>query len=436
MAYYKVKGGNKLNGTVSVSGAKNAAVAIIPAVILCGAECTLKNIPDIEDVRILIKLLKSVNAKVDFNTKDNILKIDSSTITKDDCEMIDPVMRDLRASYYFLGAMLGRFGTAYIKLPGGCAIGERPIDLHIMGIKALDVSIDEDTMNETVRATANRKDGQLYCSSRLIYLPKKSVGATINIMIAASKIKYGEVVINNAAKEPHVVDVANFLNAMGADVTGAGTDNITIKPARRWHGCTYEIIPDQIETGTFMLAAAAAGGSVTVKNVIPKHMESLTQALKNCGVSVCQSWDGERDCLVVESDGANSLNSIMVETAPYPGFPTDLQQPLVAMLSCAKGQSYVRETIFESRFVYIKQLIAMGAVIRVDDRLACVEGQKKLKGSNVAITDLRAGAALVVAALMADGVSHISNIHFLDRGYEHFDEKFRSIGADIERVEE
>lgn len=434
MAHYRIKGGNKLNGMISVSGAKNAAVAIIPAVILCGEKCTLLNIPDIEDVRRLKELLEFIGATVEFDAVNSTMTIDPSTIVS--CDLSCDLMRMLRASYYFLGALLGRYGNAKLALPGGCSIGERPIDIHIDGMKALGAEVTIDRQQDVLCAYS-KFSKELFCSTGVIDFPKRSVGATINIMLAASSIKTGSVVMRNCAKEPHVVDVANFLNAMGASVMGAGTDVITINPAKSWHGCTYEIIPDQIETGTYMIAAAAAGGSVTLRNVIPKHMETLTQILRKCGVTVDEKTDTERDYITVTSSGL--LKGVAsVTTEPYPGFPTDLQQPLTAMLTIARGKSVVHESIFESRFLYTKELMRMGADITVVDenKTAVVYGVEKLTGTDLKITDLRAGAALVVAALAAEGESRVFNIHYLDRGYEKLEAKLSKLGAQIERIED
>lgn len=428
MAYYKINGGKKLNGMISVSGAKNAAVAIIPAVILCGEKCKLFNIPDIEDVRILRELLEQIGAKVVFDGKKGIMEIDPSTINSQDltCEL----MRRMRASYYFLGALLGKYGYAKLALPGGCSIGERPINMHIDGISALGADIRLNTKADILEA-----NGKILVGNGEITLATRSVGATINIMLAASAVKAGTTVICNPAKEPHIVDVANFLNAMGADVKGAGTERITINATDSWHGCSYEIIPDQIETGTYMIAAAATGGVVTLQNVIPRHMESLTQTLRKCGVKVEEGTDGERDYLRISAD--KRLVATDITTEPYPGFPTDLQQPMTALLSMAKGKSIVTETIFESRFNHTKELIRMGADITITDKnmVAVIHGVEELHGADVSITDLRAGAALVVAALMAQGTSRVYEIKYLDRGYENLDDKLRGLGADIERIE-
>lgn len=435
MAHYRINGGKKLNGKISISGSKNAAVAIIPAVILCGKKCTLKNIPDIDDVRKLILLLESIGAKVEFDTQQNIMTVDPSGISS--TELTGDLMRELRASYYFLGALLGKYGKAKLALPGGCSIGKRPIDIHISGMEALGVEVKLDKVKNTITAFSKNNNGELFCSSGSIKLQKRSVGGTINIMMAAAAAKYNETVIRNAAKEPHVVDVANFLNAMGANITGAGTDTITIRPTNEWHGCTYEIIPDQIETGTYMIAAAAAGGCVTLCNVIPKHMEALTQVLLKCGVGITKFSDDERDYITIDSKG-KGLSAAEVVTEPYPGFPTDLQQPLVALLAAANGQSIVREEIFEARFAYVEQLNLMGASIKVleDNRLAVINGVGTLKAQNVIVPDLRAGAALIVAALMAEGESNIYDIQYLDRGYEKLDSKLKGVGADITRIED
>lgn len=428
MSHYRIKGGRPLNGMISISGAKNAAVAIIPAVILCGQPCTLMNVPNIEDVRILRRLLEHIGAVVEFDTQNSIMRIDPRGIHSQDlsCEL----MKSLRASYYFLGALYGRYGKAKIALPGGCVIGARPINIHMDGLSELGAEVElRGDILYAEQKTLSFHEGE-------IRLPIRSVGATINIMLAASAIKEGKTIITNPAKEPHIVDVANFLNAMGADVRGAGTDRITITPAKSWHGCTYEIIPDQIETGTYMIAAAAAGGKVTLKNVIPRHMEALTQVLRDCGATVEEMTDLKYDYIIVTSDG--KMRATDIRTAPYPGFPTDLQQPMAALLSRADGKSQIIENIFENRFVYIRELVHMGADIEVTDanRRAVIRGVKELKGNLVNISDLRAGAALVVAGLTAVGETNVYNVEFLDRGYEAMEEKLRTLGADIERIDD
>lgn len=435
MAYYKIIGGKNLDGMISVSGAKNAAVAAIPAVILCGQKCTLTNIPDIEDVRILKRLLEGIGAKVDFDSKAGSITIDPSTINTQ-CLTCEP-MRQMRASYYFLGALLGKFGYAKIALPGGCRIGERPIDLHIKGMDELGADV---CLYEIPSDVPGDKKEVLEAKGMLVgrgeISLKRSVGATINVMMAASAAKEGITVISNPAKEPHIVDVANFINAMGGNIRGAGTDKITITATKNWHGCTYEIIPDQIETGTYMIATAAAGGRITLKNVIPKHMEALTKVLRKCGVIIEEGTDGERDYLRITSP--KKLLPVNFTTEPYPGFPTDLQQPMTAMLSIACGDSTVTETLFENRFNHVAELKKMGAKINVsaDKKQAFISGVNKLQGADVTITDLRAGAALVVAALAAEGETKIHAIKYLDRGYEKLADKLSILGATIERIEE
>ena len=422
MAYYKITGGKRLEGAVTISGAKNAALAIIPAAILCGESCVLENLPAIEDVRIVEEILQSMGAAVE-HIADGSLRIDPSGINSH--SVTGEMVSSLRASYYLLGALLGRYKKAEIALPGGCAIGQRPIDQHIKGMKALGAEIV--IQNGAVKATADKLIGAE------IYLDVVSVGATINIMLAAVGAE-GTTIISNAAKEPHVVDVANFLNMMGANVKGAGTDIIRIQGGRRLHGCTYAVIPDQIEAGTFMIAAAATGGDVVINNIIPTHLEAISAKLMESGVSVTEGDDGRDFFIRVSAD--KRPRAVNIKTLPYPGFPTDLQQPMMAFLTTAQGNSFVVENIFEDRFNHVPELAKMGANIHLNARTAMIEGVEKLCGAPLCASDLRAGAALIVAALAAEGTSTIRNIHFIDRGYEYIEEKLRALGADIERIEQ
>lgn len=411
-----IKGGKPLKGTVSVGGAKNAAVAILPATILAEGKCIIENLPKIDDVLILLKILESLGARVLMN-KDGSVEIDTKGIHKNSVRL--NLARRLRASYYLVGALLGRFNQAEIFLPGGCAIGERPIDLHIKGMRAL--GAEAGTEYGMLKARAEKLQG------KDVYLDMASVGATINIMLAAVKAE-GTTTIVNAAKEPHVVDVANFLNCMGARIKGAGTDIIKIVGVRELHGCTYSVIPDQIEAGTLMIAAAATRGDVTVQNIIPTHMDALSAKLVEMGVHVEEGDD------FIRVRSTKRPNHVSIKTLPYPGFPTDLQQPATVLLSTAKGTSVIVESIFESRFKHINEIRRMGANVTIDDRVAVVEGVEKLTGAQVRASDLRAGAALIIAGLMADGVTEIYNIKYIDRGYDHIEDKLIHLGADIKRA--
>ena len=420
MSYYIINGGHRLEGAVSVGGEKNAALAIIPAVILCGEPCVIENLPYIDDVRVMTELLSQIGAKTEFSSN-GVLCIDPSGINNV-CVTFDMV-NSLRASYYLLGALLGRYGHAEVSFPGGCPIGQRPIDQHIKGFKALGAEVEIE--NGIVKAKADKLVGSE------IYLDIASVGATINIMLAAARAD-GITIINNAAKEPYIVDVANFLNMMGASVKGAGTDIIRINGRKQLHGCNYAIIPDQMEAGTFMIAAAATGGDVIINNVIPAHLDAISAKLMETGATVREGNDG-RD-FYVRVSSSRRLRSVNIKTLPYPGFPTDLQQPMMALLSTAEGTSLVMETMFEERFNHVNGLNRMGANISVSSRTALVQGVKRLMGAQLQVTDLRAGAALVIAAMMADGKSKVENIHYIDRGYEHFEHKLCGLGADIVRL--
>ena len=416
MEKYIIEGGNRLNGEVEISGAKNAVVAIIPATILAKDRCVIENVPNISDVTILFRILRDLGAKVNYLTK-NSVEIDTSYIS-------EPVVpyessRHLRASYYFLGAFLGRFSEAHVSPPGGCNFGVRPIDQHIKGFEALGAEITTDY--GFIHATSP----QLYGSH--IYLDVVSVGATINIMLAAVKAK-GLTVIENCAKEPHIVDLANFLNSMGADIRGAGTDVIKIHGVDILHGTTYSIIPDQIEAGTYMTMAAATGGDVLIKNVIPKHLESITDKLLQAGVEVLEYDDS------IRIRRNNPLKKVNVKTLPHPGFPTDMQPQMTALLSLAQGTSIVTEGVWANRFKYVDELARMGAKIQVDGKVAVVEGVSQLSGAPVKATDLRAGAALLQAALCAHGTSVLEDIHYVERGYEDIIPKLQSLGANIKKI--
>jgi len=420
--WYRIEGGRRLEGTVTISGAKNAAVAIIPAAILSGECCVLENLPHIQDVRSLETILTQIGAEVDFTTGD-CMRIDASKITS--TTVISAEVAQMRASYYLLGAMLGRFGECDLSLPGGCVIGARPIDQHIKGMRALGAEIWIDESRNTLHARAKKLVGTE------IFFDVVSVGATINVMLAACRAE-GLTVLTNVAKEPHVVDVANFLNMMGASVKGAGTDVIRINGRPNMHGCGYAVIPDQIETGTFMIAAAATRGDVIIKNVIPTHMEAVSAKLMESGARVIEGDDGRDFFLhVIMNDRPRPVN---IKTLAYPGFPTDLQQPMCAYLTTASGQSQINETIFENRFNHVKELRRMGASVSVKDRIARIKGVKDLHGADIHATDLRAGASLIVAGLMANGTTNVHNIGYIDRGYEYLDQKFTALGASIVRM--
>lgn len=411
-----INGGNALRGSVEINGAKNAAVAILPAAILASkGKCIIDNIPDIEDVhcleRILLSLGCSVN-KIDSNT----LQIDSTDINTVNACTED--VRRMRASYYFIGALLSRYKKARVELPGGCPIGVRPIDQHIKGFEALGAKVTIEHGAVAVEAE------ELHGAN--IFFDVVSVGATINVMIAATMAE-GITVLENVAKEPHVVDVANFLNSMGADVKGAGTDVIRVKGVKEMSGCDYSVIPDQIEAGTFMIAAAATRGDVTITNVIPKHLESISAKLIEMGAIVVEEDDSVR----VTVD--NPLRGVNVKTAPYPGFPTDVQQPMSTLLSITEGRSLIVESIWESRHKHTDELKKMGADIKVEGRTAIIDGVRSLVGARVTATDLRAGAAMVIAGLVAEGETEIVEIEHIDRGYPHIEDKFRSLGAIIRR---
>lgn len=416
MEQYIIKGGNPLVGDVTIGGAKNAALGILAASIMTDEDVLIDNLPDVRDINVMLEAIQEIGARVDRIDRHTV-KINGSGIKE--VSVDDEYIRRIRASYYFIGALLGKYKSAQVPLPGGCNIGSRPIDQHIKGFRALGA----DVQIECGAVIAHAID--LVASH--IYLDVVSVGATINIMMAASMAK-GNTIIENAAKEPHVVDTANFLNSMGANIKGAGTDVIRIRGVQKLHRAEYSIIPDQIEAGTFMFAAAATRGDVMVKNVIPKHLEATTAKLVEIGCEVEEFDDAVR---VVASKRLNSTN---VKTLPYPGYPTDMQPQIVVALALAHGTSIVTESIFENRFKYVDELTRMGATIKVEGNSAIIYGTNGFTGARVSAPDLRAGAALVIAGLAAEGVTVVDDIVYIQRGYECFEDKLRSLGAEIERV--
>ena len=420
MDKYVINGGNPLYGEVEISGAKNAAVAIIPAALMVEGICRIENIPQISDADMLLTILSEMGAKVRIINKTTV-EIDCTSVRKDGAPY--ELMRKIRASYYLIGAMLGRFGSAKTTMPGGCNFGVRPIDQHIKGMAALGAQIE--VKGGFVYAEA--RDGIL--TGAKIYLDKVSVGATMNIMLAASKAQ-GKTTIENAAREPHIVDLANFLNSMGADVRGAGTDTIKIYGVESLHGGTYSIIPDQIEAGTYMMAVAATGGEVTVKNVIPKHLDCITAKLREMGVEVIEGPDS----VIVRRNG--KLLRANVKTQPYPGFPTDMQPQISTVLCLAEGTSVVTESVWDNRYKYISELKKMGAEVQVDGKTAVIEGVPCLTGAVVAACDLRAGAAVVIAGLCAKGETIVEDVVYIERGYQDFVGKLKNLGADIACVSE
>lgn len=414
-----INGGTGLHGEVEISGAKNAAVAIIPAALLVEGVCRIENIPQISDTDMLLTILAELGAKVCF-INNSTIEIDCSNASYKDAPF--DLMRKIRASYYLIGSMLGRFGSAKTTMPGGCNFGVRPIDQHIKGMTALGAEVN--VKNGFVYADA--AGGRLHGAR--IYLDKVSVGATMNIMIAAV-LAQGRTIIENAAREPHIVDLANFLNSMGADVRGAGTDTIKVNGVDKLHGGTYTIIPDQIEAGTYMVAAAATGGEVLVKNVIPKHLECISAKLRETG-TIVQEYE---DSVLVK--GASTLRRANIKTLPYPGFPTDMQPPMGTLLCLANGTSVITEGIYDNRYKYVNELRKMGAEIQVDGRIAVIEGGRRLTGALVQACDLRAGAAMVIAGMCAAGTTIVEDIHYIERGYENFVGKLKALGADISIVD-
>ena len=421
MARYEIHGGAPLNGSVTVSGAKNAVVAILPAALLVNGPCRIENVPDISDVRILLDILQGMGATIE-KPEPGVVIVDCSGVTETRPD--ETLVRKMRASYYLMGALLGRFGKAHVALPGGCNFASRPIDQHIKGFEMLGADVD------VTNAYVDLKPGEDGLQGARINLDVVSVGATINIMLAACLIP-GQTIISNAAKEPHIVDLANFLNTMGAKVSGAGTDTVKIRGVNALKGGTYAVIPDQIEAGTYMAAVAATGGNVLVQNVIPKHMECITSKLQEMGVKVI-NYD---DCIRIISNGR--LRKTTVKTRPYPGFPTDMQAQICVCMSRAAGVSKLTESVYETRFFgYCTELQSMGANIQIIGKTATVIGVEQLYGATVAAHDLRAGAALVIAGLLAEGTTVVENIHFIERGYENLVEKFTALGADIRRLDD
>ena len=415
MDQYIIHGGTTLRGEVEISGAKNAAVAIIPAALLVKGVCRIENIPQISDTDTLLTILVELGARVSYINK-NTIEIDCSNARCQDAPF--ELMRKIRASYYLIGSMLGRFGSAKTTMPGGCNFGVRPIDQHIKGMRALGADVNV----ESGFVYADALDGRLHGSR--IYLDKVSVGATMNIMIAAV-LAEGRTVIENAAREPHIVDLANFLNSMGADVRGAGTDSIRINGVDELHGGSYSIIPDQIEAGTYMVAAAATGGEVLITNIIPKHLEGISAKLRETGTFI----EEYEEAILVR--GPEKLRRINLKTMPYPGFPTDMQPQFGVLLCQANGTSVITEGIYDNRFKYVNELRKMGAEIQVDGRVCVIDGGRRLSGAPVHACDLRAGAAMVIAGMIADGTTVIDDVHYIERGYERFVEKLNALGADI-----
>jgi UDP-N-acetylglucosamine 1-carboxyvinyltransferase len=411
-----IKGGRRLQGEVFISGAKNASAAILPAAVLSDEPVVIENVPNISDTDCAIKILMRLGADVKMINR-STLRIDPRRVTSHTVEY--DLAKNMRSSYYFLGALLGKLGCADVSLPGGCDLGPRPIDQHIKGFHALN-AVDTTEGGMVHLRTEHLSGGK-------VDFDVVTVGATINVMLAACKAD-GLTVLENAAKEPHVVDLANFLNSMGADIMGAGTDVIKIRGVERLHGTQYSIIPDQIEAGTFMVMAAATEGDVLIRGIIPKHLESITVKLQKIGVQVEEYDDSIR---VI---GGGRLQKANVKTMPHPGFPTDMQPQITTLLAMAEGTSIVTEGVSDSRFKYVNELRRMGADISVDGKVAVVQGIGRLKGAPVKADDLRAGAAMIIAGLAAEGVTEIENIHFIDRGYENIEKKLSALGADIRRV--
>ena len=419
MEQYVIKGGHPLRGEVEIGGAKNAALAILAAAIMTDETVTIDNLPNVRDINVLLQAIEEIGAHVERIDVHKV-KINGSFIR--DVIVDNEFIRKIRASYYLIGALLGKYKRAEVALPGGCDIGSRPIDLHIKGFRAMGAEVD--IAYGHVKASAEQLNGTH------IYLDKVSVGATINIMMAAAMAE-GKTVIENAAKEPHVVDVANFLNSMGANIRGAGTDVIRIVGVEKLHKTEYSVIPDQIEAVTFMFAAAATGGDIVVKNVIPKHLEATSAKLVEVGCEVEEMDDAVR---VIAPKAPMHLQHTQVTTLPYPGFPTDMQPQMAVVLGIAEGTSTVTESIFENRFKYVDELTRMGADIKVESNIAIIGGVNKYTGARVNAPDLRAGAALVIAGLSAEGITIVDDIYYIERGYEDLDRKLRELGASIEKV--
>ncbi len=416
---YQIQGGNRLHGSIEISGAKNAAVAILPAALLVDGTCRIENIPQISDVTLILQMLKALGADVRTVNRSTV-DIDCSIIRNRDVPY--ELARKIRASYYLVGALLGRFGWAEVPMPGGCDLGGRPIDQHIKGFAAMggEVDVESGIINARTREGSRLRGGQ-------VYLDVASVGATMNIMLAAA-LADGLTVIENAAREPHIVDLANFLNSMGANVKGAGTDVIKIRGVDKLSGGSYSIIPDQIEAGTYMAAVAAAGGEVLIKNVIPKHLDSITAKLMEMGVEI----EEQDDAVLVRREGA--LHKTNIKTMPYPGFPTDMQPQMGAVLCLAEGTSVLNEGVWDNRYRYVDEFRRMGANIQVDGKIAVIEGVRRMTGAPVNACDLRAGAAMIIAGLAAEGTTEIDSIYHIERGYEHIVEKLAAVGADIKEI--
>lgn len=416
MEQYIMKGGAPLSGEVVIAGAKNAALGILAGAIMTNETVIIENVPRVQDVEYLLDAIAEIGAVVERKEGNRVL-INASTIrtTQVDSDYI----KKLRGGYYLVGALLGKYHHAEVDMPGGCAIGSRPIDQHIKGFNAIGANVK--IKNGMILAHTSRLIGAH------IYMDVVSVGATINVMLAAS-LAEGKTIIENAAKEPHVVDVANMLNSMGANIKGAGTDVIRINGVPELHGCEYSIIPDQIEAGTFMMAAAATRGDVILRNVIPKHLESISSKLREIGCEVLEEDDAVR---VI---GTNNMRATHIKTLPYPGFPTDMQSQMAVVLALAEGHSTIIESIFENRFKYVDELVRMGADIKVEGNIALIEGVRMLSGAKVVATDLRAGAAVVIAGLAAEGFTQVEDIVYIERGYENFVDKLRDLGAEIQRV--
>lgn len=421
MPRYKIEGGQPLEGTITISGAKNAAVAIIPATLLVQGCCRIENVPDISDVHILLDILKQMGASVCQRSHDTV-EIDCTNVG--DMEPDPTLVRSIRASYYLIGAQLGRFGRSRVALPGGCNFAPRPIDQHVKGFLVLGAEVEETDAYVDARA---REEG---LQGGRVNLDVVSVGATINIIIASVLVP-GQTVIENAAKEPHIVDLANFLNTMGAKISGAGTDVIKIRGVKALRGGAYSIIPDQIEAGTYMAAVAAVGGNVLIKNVIPKHMDCISAKLREMGARVIEYDDA------IRVQKVRRLRRATVKTMPYPGFPTDMQGQIGVCMTLAEGVSRITESIYETRFfAYCEELRSMGAKIQVSGKTAAITGCEELHGATVKAHDLRAGAALVIAGLAAQGETFVENIHYIERGYENLIGKLTALGAHIQRVED
>ena len=420
MEQYVMKGGHPLCGEVVIGGAKNASLGVLAAAVMTDGECLIENMPDVRDTNVMLQAIAGIGGTV-TRLDANTVRISGKNIRRESTIVDGEYIRKIRASYYLLGALLGKYKRAVVALPGGCDIGSRPIDQHIKGFRALGAKVE--IANGMITATAEHLEGAH------IYMDVVSVGATINVMMAAA-LAEGRTIIENAAKEPHIVDVANFLNSMGANIKGAGTDVIRIRGVELFHGSEYAIIPDQIEAGTFMAAAAATHGDITVKNVIPKHLEAISAKLAEMGCTIHEYDDAVR---VDARD--RKLTCTQIKTLPYPGFPTDMQPQMAVALALSEGTSVITESIFENRFKYVDELVRMGATIQVEGNVAIITGIERYTSADIVAPDLRAGAALVIAALSADGYSTVDSIQYIQRGYERFDEKLRGLGAEIALVE-